>query len=786
MNSQRWRGIATILVWLALLAAGVAVILRMQVSTDLSAFMPAAPDARQRVLIDQIHSGVPARTFMLAIEGGEAGARAAASRGMAAQLRASGLFEQLQNGERSALADVGAWVVQHRYLLSPTVDERRFTAEGLREAIEDSLSLLGTPAAGLVKPLLARDPTGETRQIASAGLPGGGPRTRDGVWISRDGQRALLIAVTRAAGADLDGQAAAMSRFKEAFAALSTPGMVLRISGAPKFSVDSRAQIEAEVRNLAILGTLLMGAMLLLAFGSPAALGAATLPVVSGVVAGIAAVSLIFGTVHGITLGFGSTLIGEAVDYGIYYLIQSHAGGPGAAGFRGWLRDSWPTVRLGLLTSICGFAALALSGFPGLSQLGVFSIAGLIAAALTARFILPVLAPNGARGTAARVRLAHVSRAIVHVMPRLRHGVSALGVAGLALLIWQHDRLWAADLSSLSPVPAAALALDASLRAEFGERDGGAVVVIQDAEAQAVLQGAERVGAQLDVLVDQGRLGGYRSPTRLLPSVATQQRRIAALPPREALETALAQATQNGPLTPAQMRPFVDELTATHAMAPLTPQALRGTPAATLVDAQLQQRADGTWTAILTLDPTVKGTLDLAAVRQVVATQHNALVLDIPVELRRLYGHYVHEAQIQALAGAMAVVLLIGWRLRSWKQLVAVCQPLALAVVLTMAFMHMTQVPLGILHLVGLLLVVAVGSNYALFFNLVQSDGAPADDTLASLLLANLTTVLSFGLIALSGIPALSAIGQIVAPGALLALLLSAAYARPSARSSTG
>ena len=99
-------------------------------------------------------------------------------------------------------------------------------------------------------------------------------------------------------------------------------------------------------------------------------------------------------------------------------------------------------------------------------------------------------------------------------------------------------------------------------------------------------------------------------------------------------------------------------------------------------------------------------------------------------------------------------------------------------------------VHLGILHLVGLLLVVAVGSNYALFFDLLQRPGHDAgsaidSDTLASLLLANLTTVLSFGLIAMSSIPALSAIGRVVAPGALLALVLAAAFA-PAAAAGSG
>jgi predicted exporter len=104
-----------------------------------------------------------------------------------------------------------------------------------------------------------------------------------------------------------------------------------------------------------------------------------------------------------------------------------------------------------------------------------------------------------------------------------------------------------------------------------------------------------------------------------------------------------------------------------------------------------------------------------------------------------------------------------------------VCLPLAQAVLLTLAGLVLAGVPLGILHLVGLLLVVAVGSNYALFFDQLAQGGPADDDTLASLVLANLTTVVSFGLISVSAIPALAAIGQVVAPGALLALLLSAA-----------
>ncbi len=775
------RATATLLLWLLLLVAGLAVIWRTSFTADLSAFMPAAPDAQQRVLIEQLQSGAPARTLLLAIEGGAAPQRIQASRLLAERLRGSGLFEQVHNGDRSAWAAVGEWVVQHRYLLSPAVQVQRFSADGLREAIDDSLSLLGTPAGARLKPLLQRDPTGEVQRIAESSLDSSGPRTEQGLWVTRDGQRALLMTQSRAAGADLDAQAAAIARIAQAFNELGQAELTLKLSGTPKFAVDSRSQIEAEVRTLAIAGTLLMGTLLLLAFGSISALAVAMLPVVGGVVAGVAAVSLGFGTVHGITLAFGTTLIGEAVDYAIYYLIQARAGVSAGSGWRQWLRHGWPTVRLGLLTSVCGFMALAFSGLPGLAQLGVFSIAGLVAAALSTRWLLPVLMPDGAPGVGLRRHLGRCAAALVRVMPRARRGLSALGLACAALLVWQHERLWRAELSSLSPISSQALALDAALRAELSTREAAALVVLQAEDVQQLLQTTEDLTQRLDTLVSQGRLGSFDSVTRLLPSLATQQRRQVSLPDAPTLQAALAQATQGGPLPAQRLGAFVAEVQQARAQDLITPAALRGTAMAGVVDALLIQRPNGAWAALLPLRAVASQALDGAAVQQALQGVDGAQLMDINSQLARLYRHYLSEARTQALAGALGVLLLMALWLRSWRRLLAVSQPLLLAVLLTLAGLTVLQVPLGILHLVGLLLVVAVGSNYALFFDLLTQDAAPDPDTLASLLLANLTTVLSFGLIALSDIPALSAIGRVVAPGALLALLLSAAYAtRPA------
>ncbi|OYW19790.1 MAG: transporter, partial [Burkholderiales bacterium 12-64-5] len=172
---QRSRGWLALALWFAGMLVGGVLIARTSFSTDLSAFLPARPDARQRVLIEQLQNGVAARTLLVGIDGGDAAQRAQASRTLATALRDSGRFDQVQNGDRTQgagdWAAAGNWLVEHRYQLSPAVTPERFSVAGLRDAIDETLSLLGTPAGNAVKPLLERDPTGEMQRIAESLIP---------------------------------------------------------------------------------------------------------------------------------------------------------------------------------------------------------------------------------------------------------------------------------------------------------------------------------------------------------------------------------------------------------------------------------------------------------------------------------------------------------------------------------------------------------------------------------------------------------------------------------------
>jgi predicted exporter len=156
-------------------------------------------------------------------------------------------------------------------------------------------------------------------------------------------------------------------------------------------------------------------------------------------------------------------------------------------------------------------------------------------------------------------------------------------------------------------------------------------------------------------------------------------------------------------------------------------------------------------------------------------------VLDLKQESDALYAGYLSKAIHLSLAGALAILVLLLIALRSPLRVARVLAPLVLAVLVVAAALALSGVRLTILHLVGMLLIVAVGSNYALFFDrqasVHQAGGEPL--TLASLVIANASTVIGFGLLSFSQVPVLAALGTTVAPGAFLALLFAAVLAPP-------
>jgi len=718
----------------------------------------------------------------------DAASRARVSIGLTERLRKDPAFAGVNNGEAVAGQSDREFLFQHRYLLSEAVDAQRFTTAGLSAAIKEAIDNLASPAGLLFKSLLPRDPTGELLNIIDQLARSPTPQSRDGVWVSSDGNRALAVAQTAANGSDSDAQSRAIDAIRAAFAAAAAElpqgtanKPLLRLSGPGVFAVAARAKIERAAVRLSIASSILVVTLLLVVYRSLSALGLGLLPVATGALIGVAAVALGFGAVHGITLGFGITLIGESVDYSIYFFIQSRqARADGAGG--SWQQRWWPTIRLGMLTSVCGFASLLPSGFPGLKQLGLYSISGLIAAAFVTRFVLPALLPPNL--TVRDVTpLGRRVAGLLQAVQRFGRGAifwsgAVLVLLALTVLYYDRETLWNRELSALSPISTGEQVYDAKLRADLGAADVRDLVIVSGPDLESVLRNAERAAGALEALVEEKVIGGFESPANYLPSMAAQERRRSSLPGAAELRANLKQAIEGLPLRADSLQPFLEDVEATRHAALVTPRDLTGTSLSSGFDALILHQKDQ-WNALLPLrSAAAGGEIDL---RKVVAALkasqvEDARALDLKQESDALYGSYLAEAIHFSLAGFLALTVLLLIALRSPLRVARVLAPLVLAVVTVAAGLAIAGVQLSILHLVGMLLIVAVGSNYALFFDRQANadEGGNQALTLASLAIANASTVIGFGLLSFSQVPVLVALGTTVAPGTFLALLFAA------------
>ena len=757
-------------VWLVLLVACVIVISRTTFTTDMSAFLPRSPSPAQQVLVEQLRDGAVSRLILIGLEGSPPEMLAQTSKRLAAQLRKEPDFVSVNNGENVGAEKDRDFLWHNRYLLSPAITPGHFSAAALRNALEDDLQLLGSPAGTLVKRLLPDDPSGELFRLIDSLEGQAKPATRDGVWFAKDGKRALLVAQTTAPGYDIDAQQHTVTLIQRAFTqAVGPDGAAhsrLLVSGPGVFSVRARDSIQGDAWRISLIATTLVALMLLALYRSPRVLVLGLLPVASGALAGVAAVSLGFGSVHGITLGFGATLIGEGVDYAIYLFTQiTPARTPQMT-----LARIWPTLRLGVLTSICGFSAMLFSGFTGLAQLGLFSIAGLIVAVMVTRWVLPALLPHGftARMVTA---FAPSVMSLVRRAPRLRYPLLLVVALATVSIIAHHGPIWNDQLGSLSPLPKHDQLLDEQLRRDIGAPDVRHLIVINAQDQEHALQASEKIGALLQALVQQGALEGFDSPALYLPSRATQGAHQAALPSPEVLGANLHQALRGLPFRPDLFDPFLRNVAMAKTQ-PLQDRAdLQGTNLALKLDSLLVKRDTG-WMAMLPL----RGVTQPEAIARAIAKlrESHIILLDLKRESNQLYKTYLHDAITFSLLGAVAIVLLLSASLRSPRRVLGVLTPLAAAVITVTGLLTLGGHQLSIFHLVGLLLVVAIGSNYALFFDR-QGDSKPdRERMITSLLFANLSTVIGFGLLSLSHAPVLQAIGATVGIGAILSLVFSA------------
>ena len=253
--------------------------------------------------------------------------------------------------------------------------------------MERLLRGLQSSAAPLLQQFGAADPTGAFLAIARDWIGASKVRSVDGVWFAPGRDRALILARTRAGGLDIAGQDAVDAAVRQAFAGADPGSARLLAAGPAVFAREAAHAIRSDVERLSIASTVLVAALLLWRFRSPWVIGVIAVPVLLGIAAAALVVQFVFGFVHGVAVGFGMTMLGVTVDYPVLLVGHRKQGEAAPA----TLRRIGQAFTLAVLTAALGLTGMLFSGFPGLSQLGCFSIVGILVAAAATRWLLPPL-----------------------------------------------------------------------------------------------------------------------------------------------------------------------------------------------------------------------------------------------------------------------------------------------------------------------------------------------------------------------------------------------------------
>lgn len=747
----------------------------LPVRHEITSFVPASDEqeALARIARDVIDSEL-SRTIVIAVGAGDESEAIDAARELAAELRGIEGVEWVRSGPpeeiETAFYDL---YFARRYAFfdeDPEGARARLSDAALDEAAADLRRELIGPTAILVRRVAQEDPllafAAHLRRLQGAAE--GGPRVVDGQLVSADGW-ALVLLATRGSTFSTAITGPILARIDAATAAIDRAHgdrLTFQQSGIHRFAIRAEEGIRADVQWISSLSTLGVVLIFLVLYRGPRFLLLGAIPLAAGTVLATAACRLVFGGVHGITLAFGSSLLGVGIDYVSHY-VNHHVLEPDPAGPEATMKKLWPGLALGAGTTIAGLAGLGWTSFPGMREMALFAAVGVSAALLATRVMVPPWMPARTEAPRAARALEALCDRIWRALQRRRAPALALAIGALAICALGLPRLrWIDDIRALHQADPALVEEDRAVRARVAQGDAGRFVIASGDDDERALASNDRAYAILAAARAGGEIGAFRSIHPMLRAAATQDGVQRAVIESPALADRTIAALARAGFVASMFEPFRASLVPHD---PLTWDALAASRAIDLVR-PFRVELGGGRIAYLSF---VEGVRDPAALRAQLAEIDGVEYFDQSAFLTGAYRAF-RTSTIELLGVGLLVVLgMCVARYRSLRLGLASVAPALLAAATTLALLGILGEPANLMHLVGALLVLSMGEDYAVF--LIESRDHPEEvaSTMVGIAVACATTVLGFGLLAASSHPAMRALGVMASVGVGLSMLFA-------------
>ena len=777
----RQGGIGLLIGVLAVGALGAYVGLRFEASTDIAHLLPSTEHKRLARVARELVDSELSRSMIVAIGGPDETACRSAASELADTLEEHPEVAWLQRGPAKDIGDAFYSLYHPRRLSFVSADPEnelptRLQPAGLAAAATELKRQLGSPTGMLVKRVARGDPLlafpAFVDQLQRA-LPEG-VSVKDDQFMARDGKHALLFIGTKHSAMHYESQAPLLTTIEATFAAINgKPGdgkhegaLKLLKTGVHRHAVLARERIEGDIKRISAWSTAAIVLLFILLFRSLRILAVGLIPLAVGVLGGVAATLASSGKVHGLTMTFGATLIGVCLDYPVH-LINHHMLGRHGQGPAKSLSLVWTGLWLGALTTLTGFVGLLASSLPAVREVAIFATSGITAALLATRFIVTPLLPRAPREVPLQVKIAAALQRLLASLSARRRLMWTLpaialvvGLAGATSLKWQDD------VRSLTRQDPVLKAEDEKVRALVSSYESARVVLVSARTIEAALQVNDRLFERMKKARADGLVGDFRSLHRLLWSASLQRRNRAELAKVPNLAANIGAALEHEGFVAGAFSPFAQALA--RPIDVLTWEHLAKSPLAPLIRPFRISTERGV--GLLTFVRDVK---DPKALATAVEEVDGAVFFDQPAFISETFGSHRSDALFLILVGLFAIVGVLFLRYRNIPDTALAAAPALLAGFATLGLLSLLGEELNLLHVASWVLVCSMGVDYGVFLaeSTHHDDGQSA--TLLSIVVACISTVAAFGLLALSDNPALRAVGLTTGIGVLASFVLA-------------
>jgi predicted exporter len=637
----------------------------------------------------------------------------------AADLEAALVAANVFHADRSDGEEMGRWLFANRNQLLCDIDPARF--DGAATA-RRSLVMLYSPMTPVSGELLKRDPFLLTLQLSQCLAPSG-----------MGGSAILVSGRLENSSFRLDVQDAVGTVY-DAWRA-RWPDVHVARAGAVFHAREGARQARGEVSLIGTVSLVAIVLCLIVCFRRPEAIAGTMAVTAAGASGSLGAALLVFPSVHVLVLVFGSALIGVTSDYALHYL----ATGPqmGWAPVEERVRRVFRPLLVCAAATALGFASLALFHVPIFDQVAVFSVAGIATAWLFTLTLLPLMDIRAR----APEKLSAWWRKLEAPLLRIRWtraGAIASVVFVVVAVVAGAARFSALDdVRQFQPRSPVLTAEEGEVREAVGFSATPSFLLsyAETPDEARVREEAVLAAMPEDVARD------ILATSRFDPSLA-----------RRALNEATLRQKLYAPLL-AERRAMLG--------ADVNPFALSEAEPPQMI-AGLSGRANEVAYLIAPLGGHAAASEGVHA--------ENALIVDPAERYSRAFADYRVFASwaVAAAFGVCAIIVLALYR--TWRALTILIGP-AVGVAMGVAIPLALGVPISFFSVVALFVVIGTGIDHAVFqFEAAETGGEPME---LAVLLAALTTILSMGLLGLSGTYPVQSFGLAVAAGVTSAYVSS-------------